>query len=186
MHHLHIGRRKTDVSLRPDPVWPRMWRVHDGDRVSDMVNISRAKDAAISWARPRGLGAGEVVHWHRREQPANGGSRASELRRDRRAPVTLLKARVCDHLFARGRELAHHKGRNNSGLFPCLTPRLPEPCNHAPARPIVTLSPRAFRHLVTAPRTPPTDARDGTGYGPNNAQGADVPHRFPYADCMGR
>jgi hypothetical protein len=64
---LHIGRRKTGVSIKPDVVWPKMWRVHQGDRVSDMVNLTRAKDAAIGWARPRGLGRTEVVHWHRRE-----------------------------------------------------------------------------------------------------------------------
>jgi hypothetical protein len=44
-----------------------MWRVHQGEHVSDMVNISRAKDAAIGWARPRGLGRSEVAHWHQRE-----------------------------------------------------------------------------------------------------------------------
>jgi len=80
---LHIGRRKTGVSVHPDPVWPAMWRVHQGGRVSDMVNISRAKEAAISWARPRGLGASEVAHWRRRETRAEAGSggfeRASEL-----------------------------------------------------------------------------------------------------------
>lgn len=50
---LYIGRRKTSVSVRPDFEWPGIWRVHDGDRVSDMVNLSRAKDAAITWALPR-------------------------------------------------------------------------------------------------------------------------------------
>ena len=29
-------------------------------RVSDMVNLPRAKDAAVAWARPRGLGGGDV------------------------------------------------------------------------------------------------------------------------------
>jgi hypothetical protein len=35
--------------------------------VSDMVNPTRAKDAAVAWARSRGLGGGETARWHRRE-----------------------------------------------------------------------------------------------------------------------
>src|SRR6516225_9007477 len=58
-YDLDIGRRKTGVSIHRDPAWPAMWRVHQGEHVSDMVNISRAKDAAIGWARPRGLGRSE-------------------------------------------------------------------------------------------------------------------------------
>jgi hypothetical protein len=64
---LHIGRRYTGVSVRPDFEWPGMWRVHQGDRTSGMANLSRAKDAAIIWVRPRGLGSSEVARWHRRE-----------------------------------------------------------------------------------------------------------------------
>jgi len=67
---LHIGRRYTGVSVRPDFEWPGMWRVHQGDRVSDMTNLSRAKDAGITWARPRGLGSSNVARWHHRETPA--------------------------------------------------------------------------------------------------------------------
>jgi hypothetical protein len=66
---LLIGRRKTGVTVRPDPLHSGVWRVHDGDRVSDMVNIDRAKDAAIIWACPRGLG-GYIAHWHMRETAA--------------------------------------------------------------------------------------------------------------------
>lgn len=66
-YQLHIGRQKPGVSIRPDLAWRGMWRVHQGDRVSDIVNLSRAKDAAITWARPRGLGSGAVARWHRRE-----------------------------------------------------------------------------------------------------------------------
>jgi hypothetical protein len=53
---LHIGERPTGVIVRPDSRWPGMWRIVHGDRVSDMVNLTRAKDAAIAWAMPRGLG----------------------------------------------------------------------------------------------------------------------------------
>jgi hypothetical protein len=69
---LHIGRRYTGVSVRPDFEWPGMWRVHLGDRVGDMTNLARAKDAGITWARPRGLGSSEVARWHRRETPPGG------------------------------------------------------------------------------------------------------------------
>ena len=64
---LFIGTRRTPVSLHPDPDWPGQWRIHRGDQVSDMVNLTRAKDAAIAWARPRGLGSGEVAHWRTRQ-----------------------------------------------------------------------------------------------------------------------
>jgi hypothetical protein len=56
-----------------------MWRAHQDDRVSDMVNLTRAKDAAISWARPRGLGQSEVARWHRRETAAEAAYSAFGL-----------------------------------------------------------------------------------------------------------
>jgi hypothetical protein len=63
---LYIGRRFSKVIVRPDIGWPGMWRVRSPDgELSDMVNLARAKDAAISVARPRGLGRGECVHWQR-------------------------------------------------------------------------------------------------------------------------
>lgn len=34
--------------LEPDARWPGMWRVRFGGRLSDMANLSRAKDAAAS------------------------------------------------------------------------------------------------------------------------------------------
>jgi len=52
---LYIGRKATGVNVRPDKTWRGMWRIHQGENVSDMVNKARAKEAAISWARPRGL-----------------------------------------------------------------------------------------------------------------------------------
>jgi hypothetical protein len=39
------------ATVKPDPDWPGMWRVHMPDgHVSDMVNLSRAKDAASTLA----------------------------------------------------------------------------------------------------------------------------------------
>jgi hypothetical protein len=68
MMRLYIGKRFSGVSVRPDATWPGMWRVHTADgQVSDMVNLTRAKDAAIYCARPRGLGGTETVRWDNRE-----------------------------------------------------------------------------------------------------------------------
>jgi hypothetical protein len=64
MWKLRIGTRLTGFMVRPDAQWTSMWRIHaPSGLVSDMVNLSRARDAAITWARPRGLGGNEVVHW---------------------------------------------------------------------------------------------------------------------------
>jgi hypothetical protein len=36
------------ATVEADTNWPGMWRVRFGDKLSDMANLSRAKDAAIS------------------------------------------------------------------------------------------------------------------------------------------
>ena len=36
------------ATVEADTNWPGMWRVRFGGKLSDMANISRAKDAAIS------------------------------------------------------------------------------------------------------------------------------------------
>jgi hypothetical protein len=69
---LAIGGKLTGVSVEPDAAWPNVWRVHAGDRLSDMVNLTRARDAAIARVRPRGLGKGEIATWHTRETAAEG------------------------------------------------------------------------------------------------------------------
>jgi len=62
---LIINRRKTGISIERDAVHSAMWRVRrSGEPPSDMVNLSRATDAAIAWARPRGLGGTETANWH--------------------------------------------------------------------------------------------------------------------------
>ena len=72
-YNLTAGRKSTGISVEPDPIWPQMWRIHQGTRVSDMVNLTRAKDAAISWAIDQarggrgGLGPEVVIHWNRCE-----------------------------------------------------------------------------------------------------------------------
>ena len=70
---LYIGQRSTGISVCRDRIYPDMWRIHHKGQVSDMVNLSRAKDAALSWVvRPKGLGGHEVVTWRGR-QTARGG-----------------------------------------------------------------------------------------------------------------
>ena len=36
------------ATVEEDASWPGMWRVRLGGKLSDMTNLSRAKDAAIS------------------------------------------------------------------------------------------------------------------------------------------
>jgi hypothetical protein len=48
--HLH-GKGKPIVTIVPDGKYPNMWRVcHPDGRLTDMVNRTRAKDAAVSIA----------------------------------------------------------------------------------------------------------------------------------------
>jgi hypothetical protein len=48
---LHLGRsRKALLTVLPDAVYPGMWRVLCQVKRSDMVNLSRAKDAGFSIA----------------------------------------------------------------------------------------------------------------------------------------
>ena len=46
---LKSGRRVV-ATIEPDSKWPGMWRVPRGGVISDLLNLSRAKDAAISIA----------------------------------------------------------------------------------------------------------------------------------------
>jgi hypothetical protein len=69
---LCIGGKFAGVAVEPDAAWPNMWRVRIGKRRSDMVNLTRARDAAVVWARSRGLGGREVATWHRRETAPEG------------------------------------------------------------------------------------------------------------------
>lgn len=71
MIELYIGRRATGVWIERDAVYPAMWRIgRCGIELSDMVNLSRAKEGGLSWARPRGLGGQETISWkwHHREK----------------------------------------------------------------------------------------------------------------------
>ena len=78
---LFIGGRRAGVTVEPDATYPSAWRVRRSNDLSDITNISRAKDAAIVWARPKGLGGSEVVHWRHRQSRAE----ASPMHRNERA-----------------------------------------------------------------------------------------------------
>ena len=88
---LYIGNSFTGVTVEPDAGYPSMWRIHMGQLKSGMVNLTRAKDAAIVWACPKGLGGNEVAHWHRRETPARPAYRR-------------FSGRPATHPHPRGRE----------------------------------------------------------------------------------
>jgi hypothetical protein len=51
------------ATIEPDANWPGMWRVRFGGMLSDMANLSRAKDAAISIVL-RGLNANRTRRHH--------------------------------------------------------------------------------------------------------------------------
>lgn len=70
-HRLYVGSRFTGIAVVPDAKWPGMWRVRTPDgRLSDMVNLARAKDAGFARAH---VGGEEVARWHHRQ---SGGARA--------------------------------------------------------------------------------------------------------------
>jgi hypothetical protein len=50
---LYVDGKNTGISVQQDSVHPEMWRVHRRGEVSDMVNLSRAKDAAAVMGRER-------------------------------------------------------------------------------------------------------------------------------------
>jgi hypothetical protein len=47
--HLHRSRRAL-IRVEPDGRWPGMFRIRSADGLSDMTNLSRAKDAAVATA----------------------------------------------------------------------------------------------------------------------------------------
>src|SRR5262245_53590411 len=49
---LYIGAKFTGIRVIPDEKYASMWRIHaPTGEVSDMVNLTRAKDAALTWGR---------------------------------------------------------------------------------------------------------------------------------------
>jgi hypothetical protein len=58
---LRLGRGRVVASVEPDSKWSGMWRVRCGRQLSDMVNLTRAKDAAVSIALSQLNSAKEAV-----------------------------------------------------------------------------------------------------------------------------
>ena len=52
IHSLHRGGAKAPaISVVPDKIYPTMWRIKYRDgKLSDLVNLSRARDAAFTFA----------------------------------------------------------------------------------------------------------------------------------------
>src|SRR5262245_2607567 len=49
---LYFRRKYTGIRVIRDVKYARMWRISGvGGELSDMVNLTRAKDAALTWAR---------------------------------------------------------------------------------------------------------------------------------------
>lgn len=87
---LYIGGRFTGVTVAPDDRWPGMWRIHHGDRVSDMVNLSRAKDAAMVWAGLRGT---DKPNWQRAPRDTGGPETARMAEEVGCGPLSLKSRR---------------------------------------------------------------------------------------------
>jgi hypothetical protein len=61
---LYLGKKPTGIVVRPDEKYGAMYRVHWGDLPpSDMVNLTRAKDAARRWAGRAGGNTGKQLRW---------------------------------------------------------------------------------------------------------------------------
>jgi hypothetical protein len=62
---LYLGTKSTGIVVAPDEKYPTMYRVHWPDRPpSDMVNLSRAKDAATRWAGREYPGRWRELKWY--------------------------------------------------------------------------------------------------------------------------
>ena len=47
---LHLGRSKPLLSVVPDATHSGMWRISHRGQLSDLTNLTRAKDAGLTWA----------------------------------------------------------------------------------------------------------------------------------------
>jgi hypothetical protein len=105
---LHISGPFIGVAVVPDDEWPAMWRVRTPDgRLSDMVNLARARDAAVAHAH---LGGDDVASWHTRETPLEAATPRQTARPYWRPPN---ERRSLNPLFPQ----ADRAGRAPHGLF---------------------------------------------------------------------
>jgi hypothetical protein len=66
---LYINERFTGVTVCPDDRYPSMWRIHAAGQASDITNLDRAKDAALTWARRDGLARRDRIRWRVSKRP---------------------------------------------------------------------------------------------------------------------
>src|SRR5262245_33744570 len=89
-HTLHCGSARTAlITVVADPIHSNMWRVRLPDgRVSDMVNLSRAKDAATRVAMQANpeLRDATRLHWKKHAGESPPGAPGRVFRRDPYAP----------------------------------------------------------------------------------------------------
>jgi len=61
---LYLGTKSTGITVRQDEKYPNMFRIHAPDRPpSDMVNLARAKDAALAWGCKATGRPSEELQW---------------------------------------------------------------------------------------------------------------------------
>jgi len=78
---LYLGTKSTGIVVAPDEKYPSMYRIHWPDRPpSDMVNLTRAKEAALRWAasewrKEHGhIPVGKLAHTWKVGERASGGT----------------------------------------------------------------------------------------------------------------
>jgi hypothetical protein len=91
---LHIGRRNTGIVIRPDGLYPGMWRIIKPDgTLGLMAGLPYVKMAAMRIAKPKGLGKGEVLRWTARQtatagRPQANAGRGSPATARRKSPAS--------------------------------------------------------------------------------------------------
>jgi hypothetical protein len=79
---LRYGHARTPLALvLPDLDWPGTWRIAwlDG-RLSDIVNLARAKDAAEAFSERGPPARSRLFHWHTSNSP-RGAAPVRQMRR---------------------------------------------------------------------------------------------------------
>jgi len=113
-HGLHYGQSRVAlVWVEPDSVYPNMWRIvwPDG-RVSDMVNLARAKDAAMTLAE-RGPPARnpQRFHWRLDRSDSPSGARPRVLPADPAHHPSAAPFSACRPIFFTGAFRRQHQRR---------------------------------------------------------------------------
>jgi hypothetical protein len=118
---LHVGRsRKPLLHVVSDNQWPHMWRIrHRDNSVSDLLNLTRAKDAAQSHAlaelgaREVGKRTAQVLPMRFSDQPVSGDSghpAETPPRRSRTAGIAPLLVEITETAETRDEPLSNAEG----------------------------------------------------------------------------